>query len=385
MPLNDDGEEICIVGGGIMGIMTAYYLVKSNRCKKVFVIEEGELAGGASGKAAGFLAKRWHGGPTSSLGVLSYELHAQLANQFDGQKRYGYRTMPSISMHIEAGKGKGKQRIKDDPLLNWMNGDNISDLELMEDDSGTAQVHPKLFCETIVEQCKKEGVSFVNGRAIGLLDKTEGYTYAIHVKDSKALQSFSINAHKLVIAAGPWTKRVAKELLDVQIDIRDLPGHSIVLKTKGIVLPALAIFASAKDKKGSLTATPEIFTRPDGTIYIAGENSGAPLPANVMKVERDQSSLERLLRLCQLLSAHLDINNSDKIESFQSALCYRPISSRGYPFLGSLQQSSHSQSAFVLAGHGPWGISLGPGSGKVMSEIILNASATSANVEYLQL
>lgn len=48
-----------------MGITTAYFLAKSGRCAHITILEEGDPAGGASGKAAGFLARDWHGPPTS--------------------------------------------------------------------------------------------------------------------------------------------------------------------------------------------------------------------------------------------------------------------------------------------------------------------------------
>lgn len=57
--------SVLIVGAGIIGISTAYYLMKSERCGGITLIEEGEPAGGASGYAAGFLAKNWHGAPTA--------------------------------------------------------------------------------------------------------------------------------------------------------------------------------------------------------------------------------------------------------------------------------------------------------------------------------
>lgn len=64
------------------------------------------------------------------------------------------------------------------------------------------------------------------------------------------------------------------------------------------------------------------------------------------------------------------------------ALCYRPVSQRGYPYLCALTDDN---TTFVAAGHGPWGISLGPGSGLVMSEMVLDGKATSANISYLGL
>ena len=44
---NDNETEVCIIGGGITGISTAYYLSKAG--KKVILLERGELADKATG------------------------------------------------------------------------------------------------------------------------------------------------------------------------------------------------------------------------------------------------------------------------------------------------------------------------------------------------
>ena len=46
--------DVVIVGGGVIGCATAYYLARSGA--DVTVLERGELAGEASGAAAGMLA-----------------------------------------------------------------------------------------------------------------------------------------------------------------------------------------------------------------------------------------------------------------------------------------------------------------------------------------
>lgn len=52
-----DGK-ICIVGGGIVGASTAYYLTKAGH-REVTLVEAVEVAHAASGRAGGFLALDW--------------------------------------------------------------------------------------------------------------------------------------------------------------------------------------------------------------------------------------------------------------------------------------------------------------------------------------
>jgi glycine/D-amino acid oxidase-like deaminating enzyme len=65
-------ENIVVVGGGIAGITTAYYLATHPQRpsgSKITVIEGTKVAAGASGYSGGFLAKDWHGSATASMSI----------------------------------------------------------------------------------------------------------------------------------------------------------------------------------------------------------------------------------------------------------------------------------------------------------------------------
>jgi len=48
--------------------------------------------------------------------------------------------------------------------------------------------------------------------------------------------------------------------------------------------------------------------------------------------------------------------------------CARPLSADGLPLLG---RAPGHDDAFVAAGHGPWGISLGPASARMVADLVL--------------
>lgn len=104
-------REIVVIGGGIIGVCSAYYLVSALTATPeaslvhVTLVEEEGIACAASGKAGGFLAMDWHGPATTSLARLSYTLHQQLATEHDGAERWGYRAMESLSFAIKASSG----------------------------------------------------------------------------------------------------------------------------------------------------------------------------------------------------------------------------------------------------------------------------------------
>jgi glycine/D-amino acid oxidase-like deaminating enzyme len=53
--------------------------------------------------------------------------------------------------------------------------------------------------------------------------------------------------------------------------------------------------------------------------------------------------------------------------------CPRPQSADGRPWIGPLRDDLH-----VCAGHGAWGVSLGPASGQLAAEVILNRATVPA-------
>jgi glycine/D-amino acid oxidase-like deaminating enzyme len=71
-------QYVIVVGGGVIGCCTTYYLGKLG--VKVTVVEKTEIACAASGKAGGFLALDWcDGSAVQGLARASFALHEQLA------------------------------------------------------------------------------------------------------------------------------------------------------------------------------------------------------------------------------------------------------------------------------------------------------------------
>jgi glycine/D-amino acid oxidase-like deaminating enzyme len=67
--------KVVIVGGGVIGCSTAYFLSLKSSCQ-VTLVEQCEVAAAASGKAGGFLARDWCSGPLDVLARRSFDLHA---------------------------------------------------------------------------------------------------------------------------------------------------------------------------------------------------------------------------------------------------------------------------------------------------------------------
>lgn len=100
--------EIVIIGGGIIGLCTAYYLLESGADVKVTIIENVSVAFGASSRAAGFIGggSAWHKEGKQSLAALSWEAFEKLAKKLDGASSYGYKHCAVTGVRVGEGQGE---------------------------------------------------------------------------------------------------------------------------------------------------------------------------------------------------------------------------------------------------------------------------------------
>ncbi len=106
-----------ILGTGIVGTSTAYYLSKSQTSSSIHLVEPSPtLFASASGYAGGFLAKDWFPPAAAGLGALSFEEHRRLAEEQNGREKWGY-SRSSVTSYTPAKSGtKGSRKGGDDWL-----------------------------------------------------------------------------------------------------------------------------------------------------------------------------------------------------------------------------------------------------------------------------
>ena len=110
-------QAILIVGGGIVGCSTAYYLSKAGYTN-ITVIEAVDVAHAASGRAGGFLAKDWcNSQPTSFLAVRVFEIYSGLTEELGVD--IGYRKLNTMSLSLGRTRTKGSG---DPTAPKWVDG-----------------------------------------------------------------------------------------------------------------------------------------------------------------------------------------------------------------------------------------------------------------------
>ena len=205
-----------------------------------------------------------------------------------------------------------------------------------------------------------------------------GELASIRIGYTDSSTEIEIPATRLLLSCGGWTPQVFKRLFSdasVSIPVATLAGHSLVVKNPcdhGGTDSSHSVFCTLGD------LSPEVFSRPSGLIYLSGVNSSAiPLPQLATGAEAVQTSLDELKAVARRV---FGVGVGEELEVVRTGLCFRPVTSRGTPFLGRISDEQLGPGVgarpgaeggvFIATGHGPWGISLSLGTGKVMAEMM---------------
>ena len=407
-------KNIVIIGGGIIGSCTAYFLSHHSffnpAIHTITILEATRIAGGASGKAGGLLALWAY---PDAIVPLSFRLHEELAEKHNGVERWGYRGVfagqigakgrivsksstggkeqipakdevenPSISHKISLQKRsedamallKAAGVPKD---LDWLVPESVTEYEYMGDPNTTAQVHPYQFTTSMVEIAKEKGVNVIIGKAQSI-DKSNGEVRTVTYIDKETGQTKTLPADTVVLAAGAWCPNLLPEA-----PITTIRAHSVTIRPTRPV-SAHVLFTQIQlppsfDKgldSGKISGrtrasvvTPEIYARPNDEVYACGEgDSIAPLPESTDDVEVVESRCEDIISQVSAISDEL---RDGEITARQA--CYLPL---GGPLIGR----THIKGLILSSGHTCWGIQNAPGTGKCVSELIWEGKVKSAKI-----
>jgi len=206
-----------------------------------------------------------------------------------------------------------------------------------------AHLTPETFMRNLKSYLIKKGLKVYKENLVESFNYNSGIINSIRTKKNE------IFGDEFVIAAGAWSENLLKKLR-IKLLIQAGKGYRInLLKKTGISYPAILL----EDK---VAVTPmDGFTRFGGTMEVSGLNTRI----NIKRVNAIAKSSEKYYDGLKI-SSH-NINN---------AKCgLRPLSPDGLPFIG---RHSLYRNIIIASGHSMMGWSLGPVTGKLVSEIISN-------------
>ena len=348
--------RVLICGGGVIGTSIAYFL--SQRGIEAVVIERTGIANAASGKSGGFLALDWcDGSPAEALARRSFDLHAELAQRIDDE--WGYRRLDTLGVVTSARRDVGFYRKLAAP--DWLAGDAAVHARLGTAET-TAQVNPAAFTGAVMRSALAAGARLTIGTVTGLVQGADGAVQGVMV-DGQELAGDAV-----VIAMGPWSV-LASQWLPLPA-VYGLKGHSLVFRYAPTPVPH-ALFVELETEAGTL-ASPEVFPRPDGTTYVCGLSSEAPLPVDPAAVVPDEGGCDRLRAMTAQFAPALG-----GAEVLAEQACYRPVAEDGLPLIGAVPGA---EGAYVATGHSVWGMLNGPATGEAVAELIADGAAKTVDL-----
>jgi D-amino-acid dehydrogenase len=206
--------------------------------------------------------------------------------------------------------------------------------------------------EQMIAHLKHVGVQIKTGELVTGFENKEG-------KISKVITDSSVyDADTVVLATGSWSRELAAKM-QVSIPLMPGRGYSVTLENSQyhINYPAVLI-----EGRAALTPMDGNKIRFGGTMEITATNT----PPRIERVEGLLAAVKRFYP-----DFEVPVPTIDKVW-----FGFRPCSADGLPYLG---RTSKWKNVVMATGHSMLGLSLGAGTGKIVSEIV-NEETLSMNI-----
>ncbi|MCP3950958.1 MAG: FAD-dependent oxidoreductase [Desulfobacterales bacterium] len=404
---NSSHSDVLILGGGVIGLACAYYLAREG--VQVRVIERDRIGVGASSGNCGFVFTS-DLPPLCAPGAVSYELarmlvgksplyikpepdlekilwllkfagkcnrahmaHAVVAREailrlsralyadlLSSENLKGGQEHNGVMMVCRTPDGMARYGRTNDLLKPYgleataYQGEALAELEpALRTDLHGAWYHPDDFHlqpEHLLAEWKalllKMGVTFEEKCPV---ERLPGDGRAV---EGVATVRGEFSADAYVVAMGAWSRQLARRL-GTRIPVQPGKGYTLTMSR-----PAACLKIPCYMYETNVVATPwKDAYRLGGTM----EFSGYGLEINRKRIDRIKQSAARYLK-----------------EPFGSPLLeercdFRPMSYDDLPIIGRPQ---NHRNLFLATGHGMLGISMAPGTGKLISDLVRGAKPT---------
>ena len=395
-------KKVIIIGGGIVGLSSAYYLQKEGH--QVTVIDKSDFTKGASYVNAGYITPshiislaapgiitkglKWMLNPASpfyvkprldsdflkwslafkksankkkveqsipvikDINILSRELYEEMKTS--GEFDFHYERKGLLMAYQNEKVGEEEWKVGQRAIELGMKVDNLSakEVEQLEPNAnlnikGAVHFHcdghmsPHNFMRDILTFLKKQGVEILANEEVKDIQFSNGKITNL-ITDKRELQ-----ADEFVMATGSWSPFLSKKL-GIKMLLQAGKGYRInVERETNITMPTILMEAK-------VAVTPmEGLTRFAGTMEIAGINH----KINPVRVNAIANATSKYYN-------DLQITEQEKSEA-QCGL--RPVTPDGLPYIG---KTSKYKNLTIAAGHAMMGWSMGPATGKLVTEII---------------
>ncbi len=395
-------SDVLIIGGGPVGLSCAYYLLKSGR--KVTLLDAKEIGKGSGSGNAGHIvpshiiplaapgvvtsALKWmldpaHSPfgmkvsldpkyiswliqfvaacseanvqraipPLKSLGQLSADNFSQIINEEKFECHYqekGFLNLYRNEKAFHDGEHEARFMEKHGIPVKVYGRSKVHEVEpAVRDDviggvhfTGDAHLNPAVFLNLLSERVRAMGAEMLENTPVTGFESANGKIAKIKTNTG------DFEAEQIVLAAGALTPSVARDL-KLNIPIQPARGYSMTMSaTKQMPSHALIL----GERRIAVSPVGELL-RFTGRLEV-GNYSMEPNPVWLQRIE---NSAREYLRL------------DEKLDIKETWAGLRPTTPDGVPIIG---RSPNHSNLILATGHAMLGLSLGPGTGQVVAQII---------------
>ena len=355
-PVERSGRpDVIVVGGGIIGVSAAAHLAETGR--RVTLIERAEIAAGASGRNSGVVQHPFD--------PVLVELHLETVDLYRALEGFSLPREPagllSVTHDVDGVRQLTASIARTHPGLRprFVDPDEMRAVEPTLAPGVAAcrldigyPVGPAAATRAYAARAERAGVEIrIDGAATVWGD---GVTVHGVVVDGERLP-----AGDVLVAAGPWTPSI----------VDPTGAWRPIVRRWGVVVPvALDQPPTHVLEEAEISIEPgareaDTDAEPGHAFSLVTADGASSLGSTFLADEPDPvvtvPSLAR--RGARFVPAISDARLG------APRLCARPLSLDGRPLIGRLPGVDR---VWVAAGHGPWGISTGPASGRLVADLI---------------
>ncbi|MGZ8559092.1 MAG: NAD(P)/FAD-dependent oxidoreductase, partial [Chitinophagaceae bacterium] len=208
---------------------------------------------------------------------------------------------------------------------------------------GDAHLYPNKLMKVLLAHLKHQGVQLIGGEEVTGFEKEKR-------KIKKVVTAkHEYEAGEIVIATGAWSRQIAA-LVDTKIPMMPGRGYSLTLEDSPYHLNYPAILMEGRV---AITPMDRNKIRFGGTMEVVSTKT----PPRYERVKGILKAVKNFLP-----EFDIAMPSTDKIW-----YGYRPCSADGLPYIGRI---SRFENVVLATGHGMLGLSLGAGTGKLVSELV---------------
>ena len=361
-------SDVVIVGGGIVGAATAYYLA----CRGIAstIVERDRVAAHASGfsyAALGTFDEAGMDGAHFDVASEGMRLHRELADLLPAETgtQTDFRDRPQLWLAFTdeeiaearnpTGWAKRKQQweVEDQgQRVRIVDADEARRIEPRITPSaigavyteGTADVNAHRLTVALAAAAEKRGATIRTG-TVADVERSGGRVTGV------VLESGRIDCGSVVVAMGPWSES-ASDWLGVPIRMSPWKGQILRLRLPG---PPIECSVAGYDHFAS--------TKPDGLAWVGPTFEDAGIDETTTREGRDEIMAEVVKIVPSLAEGELALHTA----------CVRPLSADRKLILGRVPGL---EGAYTATGGGRLGLMMGPAMGSLTAELIATGSTS---------